>query len=60
MVPFAPVIIGIIFVFTFHIVIVVVSIPVAVQPKPYVWSRLIDGIAGMNSAKGVDVGLLCL
>jgi hypothetical protein len=56
------VIIGIIFIFTFYIivVVVVVSIPVAVRPKPYIWSRLTDGIAGMNSAKGMDVRLLCL
>jgi hypothetical protein len=36
------------------------SIPVAARSKAYVCGRLVAGIAGLNSARGMDVCHLCL
>jgi len=35
------------------------TMPVTMRSEAYVWSRLIAGIAGSNSAEGMDAGLFC-
>jgi len=35
------------------------TMPVTVRSETFVWSRLIAGFVGSNSAEGMDAGLLC-